>query len=784
MKKIHRNRNQIVEEANGISLPQLVFLVKKNVLWFLFFGALGLALAFWYTRLYPQKYTVKAIILVHDNNNAQATLTSVQPRSDHNKKDGLVRNQIGILSSFSINYQTLRNLNWTQSWFLETPFLAKKDLYKNEPYQIIVDSGRTQTIGLKLRVKQLSNSKYRVSCNQKLKLNGVDRQIDFEKIAEFGKPFRNIYVEFTLNKIPGRTMSDGDSFTLQFNDLTELAKAYQQDLKITAGDESGSNLIYLELKNPQMQRSIDYLNELGRVYIEYGLREKNRAARNTVAFIDRQIANIADSLKLSGSSFINYRSSKRIVDIEQQSSSIIQNLDRVQSEESTLRSRVNALRNLSASLNNPREMAAAAPSELGLNSMVAQLSDLLRQREVLSYSAQDASPQMISLNSEIAFLRRNLSQSINSLLNRTESDLGRLMQQKQNASVQQADLPETEHNLNDKKRDFDLNNDLYTYLLKKKSEAQISEASRDPDAKILDSAGPGTATKAGPKSATLMLLGALLGTAIPLVYLILNVFFKKRLVFVTDVTTQLRLSVVGNIHYNKYNTELPVVFYPQSEITESFRGLRMNVQYLLKDQPTKVIAIHSAIEGEGKTFVSSNLAAILAIGNKTVLLVDADLRKPRSHRIFKCNNDVGLSSYLNQEVSFNDVIVPLDIKGLSIVNSGPKPLYPSELLNNGLLSRFIQEANQHYEYIIFNTSPVSIVNDAMVIAPYANMNLFLLRMKNSTKNELMYLNQLAQDGIVKNMAVALNNVTNESLGILQQKRYGYYNDNKLLTIPS
>ncbi len=782
MKRIHRNKVQLVEEPGGINVPQLVFFIRKNILWFLGFAALGLLAALFYIKVFPQKYTVSSILVAQNNNNAQATLTTVQQHPDDNRKGSAVQNQIGVLKSFTVNYQTVKNLKWDYSWY-DNSFFRKKDLYKDAPFEVLADSLQQQTKGVKLHIRKLNRKQYSVSCDQEQKENDVKQQIRFDEIHEFGKPFRNRYFGFTLNKIPGRIVPPEQEFILEFNDPVRLAQSYQQALKIKAGDDAESKLIYISLESTELSRSIDYLNELGKVCIDYGLTEKNQVARNTVSFIDRQIAHVADSLKSSGSSFTSYRSDKKIVDIGQQSSSLIQNFDRLGADESGLRSRVSQLRNLRASLNNPREMAGFSSADPSLNAMASQLAELLRQREVLSYSAQDASPQMISLNNEISYVRSSLLEGVNGLLYAAERELGRLVQQKQNIVSQQSDLPATEQTLNSIKRDFDLNNELYTYLLKKKSEAQIAEASRDPDVKILDAAGPGTAAPAGMGKYMLILLGTVAGGSIPLAYLILKMFYKKKLVFITDVTARLRLSVVGNILYNKYDTELPVVFYPQSEITESFRGLRMNVQYLLKDLQTKVIAVHSAIEGEGKTFVSSNLAAILAMNNKTVLLVDADLRKPRSHKIFNCSNEVGLANYLNEELAFSEVVIPLSIKGLSIVNSGPKPLYPSELLHNGMLSKFISEAAEHYEYIIFNTSPVSIVSDSMTIAPYCDMNLFLLRMKNSSRDQLVYLNQLAQDGIIRNMAVALNNVTNESYGILQQKRYGYYNDNKLLSSP-
>src|SRR6202012_5145052 len=152
--------------------------------------------------------------------------------------------------------------------------------------------------------------------------------------------------------------------------------------------------------------------------------------------------------------------------------------------------------------------------------------------------------------------------------------------------------------------------------------------------------------------------------------------------YVDDVKDQLKPSVIGTILHNKFDHELPVMLFPHSEVTESFRSLRINVNYLLQNREHKIVSVHSSIAGEGKTFVSSNLAAILALNNKAVLLVDADLRQPHTPELFSCGNEQGLAAYLQGEASFKDVIVPSKIKGLDLVPSGKKPDYPSELLGN------------------------------------------------------------------------------------------------------
>ncbi|WP_158826197.1 GumC family protein [Mucilaginibacter lacusdianchii] len=782
MKRI-RNNIRTVNEPSGINVQQLRVAIYNNRIWFIVFGVLGILAAILYNVVSHQKYKVGMTVLVKQDN-TQGTLSALYKQLGVPQNIN-VQNQVGVLSSFTVNLQTLQNLNWKYSWALDG-VLTKKDLYKNAPLAITYLPNVEQTLDVPLHIKILDAQRYVVKASTTREIDGIKRDIDFEETGTFGKPFKNSYFAFTLNKIPNHIIEKDDQFVLTFNDLVLMAKDYQEKLKVTMNDAE-ANLISVELKSPHLDRAIDYLNELGNVYIQFGLAEKNRLANNTVEFIDKQLAGVSDSLQVASNNVTSYRSNNNIVDVDQQSTSIIENMSKLESDEATARMKVDYFRSLKRYINNSGALRnLVAPSVVGvtdpsLNALVIQLSDLFRQREVLSNTAQEGSPQLVSLNSEIAYTQRSLSENINNLLGNAQLELNNLQQQRQNMGAQRSVLPKKEQNLTNIKRNFDLKNELYTFLLQKRSEAQIAHASRDPDAQILDKASLGTANLVGFNRYVNLIIGFILGLLLPLAFLTSKTFFQKNLVHVSDVSTQLKLPILSNILYNKFNDELPVLTYPSSDITESFRGLRINIQYLLQNSMSKVVAVHSSIAGEGKTFVSANLAAILAITNKTVLLVDADMRKPRTHILFKISNEVGLSNYLQGEAGFTSVVQPTTVSGLSVVCAGPKPQFPSELLNTKYLESFITEAKKHYEYVIINNPPVNIVNDGLMVAPFADINMFLLRIKSSTRNELLYVNNMAQEGLIKNMAVVLNNVTNESIGLYGKNSGGYYSDNRMLT---
>lgn len=770
----------IPQQPEGIDLKQLGAMFIRNWYWFAILAVVGLGLGLVTASYSKQEFKISSTILIKSDGTENTLATLFQDLGLKNKKAN-VQNQIGILKSYSLNLKTLENLNWSQSWYEQSLF-KKTDLYQREPFALNIPETAFQTKNIPVYVTPISASAYEIEVDKQIEENGVKKSLKFNAEGKFGVPFKNDYFEFTLQPVKEFPFQIGQQYILEFNDLSKLALQYQELLEVTMSNEE-SDIIYVSLESTEPARAVNYLNELGDVFIEFGLSGKNRIANNTVNFIENQIAGVTESLQSAGQNFTDYRSKNRIVDLGQEGGIVIEKLEEIEQQEALSKMKLEYYQNLKRYLNEGNQMQdLIAPSVVGvtdpaLNSLVLNLSDLYSQREVLSYTVQDKNPNLLALDKEINYTKKVLEENMSNLLNNSKIELKNLQQQKQRINYQLSALPKTEQNLINMKRSFDLNNDLYTFLLQRRAEAGIAKAANDPDAQILDPARIDTALEIGPEKAQITLIGLALGLGFPLIFFTAFSYFDTRLNTIKDVESQLGLPVAGMIQSNKFKSELPAIEFPHSGIAESFRGLKLNLQYLLKDRQSKVIAVHSSIAGEGKSFITANLAASIAV-NKKVLLVEADMRKPRIHYVLECNNEKGLSNYLNGKFSLMDIVQPTSIKGLNFVAAGPVPFYPSELLNNGLLEKFIDDAQKSYDYIIFDNAPASIVNDAMMIAPFADINVFVLKLKSSTKNQLEYVNRVANEGIVKNIVVALNSVTTESRGF-KNKSYGYYNEDSV-----
>jgi len=440
--------------------------------------------------------------------------------------------------------------------------------------------------------------------------------------------------------------------------------------------------------------------------------------------------------------------------------------------------RLNYYRNLRSYITSAVAMKqVVAPSVMGitdmaLNSMVLKLSELYSRRDALSYSVQDKNPALLMLDNDIKSTRSSLAENLTNLETNTLTDNKNLKTRIEEVSQSLAQLPKTEQQLINIKRRFDVNNELYTYLLTKRAEAAITRASNVADAQIVDTARLETARIIGPDKGNNLLIGLISGLGLPLIIILLLDFFNDTIRSREEIERTTSIPIVGMIGHNLYDKEFAVTEHPRSAISESFRGLRTNLQYILREKEQNVIGVHSAIPGEGKSFISLNLACIMAMNNKKVLLVAVDMRKPRLNLIFGMDHrQDGLSTFLIGKNQFSEIVYPTLLENLSFVSSGPIPPNPAELLENGSFEQFIAEARVAFDFVILDNPPVSIITDGIISGRYCDTNLFLLRQGYSHKAQIKFIDQLAAKDTMQRICIVLNDF--EAASYRYGRKYGY-----------
>jgi capsular exopolysaccharide synthesis family protein len=250
-------------------------------------------------------------------------------------------------------------------------------------------------------------------------------------------------------------------------------------------------------------------------------------------------------------------------------------------------------------------------------------------------------------------------------------------------------------------------------------------------------------------------------------------FFDGRIRTQEDVEDHTNLPILGSILHYPTKSDLAVYENPKSNISESFRSLRTNIQFMLNSTGGKVISIHSCNPGEGKSFIAINLGTILAMNNKKALIIGADIRKPAIQKRFNQSNEHGLSSYLIGEDTIEQIIFPTSVNNLFLLPSGPIPPNPAELLSKPEMEILINQMRKEYDYIILDNAPVALVTDGFILSRFVDLNIFILRYGFSQKNQVEVINQYAAKDMVSNPAILVNDIKFNTFGSSYYKNYQY-----------
>lgn len=767
-------KQKYIEQEQEIDIREIFFRIISKWYWLVLCGFLGLIFAWIYNRYTVKVWQIESSILVSEKSKAPGVKDLFEGLNIGNTVN--MENHIGLLKSYSLNRQAIENLGWRTSWFIEEQF-RDREYYGNEPYKVVEAKDFENIANIPVFIKVISDSRFHITIESNAKINGRPLDINIDQEWDVGVPFISPYFRFTLEK-GAETLKPGSNLYFRFNDKNKMTLVYREKLSVALTNKT-SEILRLSVNGSQPNREVAFLNELAKVYIQFGLLEKNRTSKNTVVFIDMQLKGIADSLRIAGQSFTDFRSENQVIDLTEAGGLVMKKLENIETEKAISEMRLvyfKSLRNYIISSDGMKE--AVSPSVVGivdptLNSMVMKLSELYSRREVLSYSAQDINPALIMIDNEIKSTRNSLRENLTNLELNTAAELKNMKNRikEVNKSVEQ--LPKTEQKLINIKRRFDINNDLYTLLLTKRAEAAIILASNVADAQIIDRACLETAKIIGLGNRNKLLIGLMLGMALPVIILLLSDFLNNTVRNREEVEKATDLPIIGLIGHNTYDKEFVVTEHPRSSIAEAFRGLRTSLKYILKEKNQNVIGIHSIIPNEGKSFNSLNLACIMAMNSKKVLLVAADMRKPRLNLIFgKEHPTEGLSTYLINYNQFNEIIIPTKIENLSFVSSGPIPPNPAELLENNGIEKFLSEARLAFDYVIVDNPPVSLVTDGIITGRFCDANFFVLRQNYSHIDQVKFIDQLAAKNEMKNINIIMNDVVIENYGYGYKYSYG------------
>ncbi len=755
------NPQHNIYQEESIDIKKYLFKFLANWYWFAIALSIALAVAYMVNRYSEPTYTISSSLIISDKQSDVASVEAIIAELGRSRvrRKATVVNEISILKSYKMARTALEELDFGILYVgVGRREIAESKMYHNCPFVVIPDTSFNQLNGYPVNIKILSDREYLLEIND---------NYDIKRKLKFGETFDSEIFKFKILLSNPETFvfdkTNSNKYYFRFHDINSLAKQYRAKLNLDVNDEKGS-ILMLKLNGFVPEKMAVYLNKLSEVYIRSELIEKNLRAENTLEFIDEQLIVIVKDLNAAEVRLQDFRTKNQVINLSQKGTVLYDELIKIQNERFVYDVKTKYLDYLEASLQKKElDDAIVAPSVLGitdpaLQKLVESYNMRLSEKNKFSLVAQEDAPNLIIIRNELNAIKKALAEYIVSTRKTNQITL-QAFEQKQDLINQQINqLPANERQQINIEREYKLNNELYTFLLEKRAEAGITKASNIADNKILDIARPENTAQLTPKRSQNYMIALVLGFGIPGAVILMFEFFNNKIEDKKDIESNTRIPIIGTIGHNEIHSDMPVYIDPKSAIAESFRSLRTNLQYILREKDQKIIMISSTISGEGKTFAAINLAIIMAMTNKKVLLVGLDLRKPSLHKIFDVPNETGISTYLSKQSEYDSIIKETSIENLYLTPSGPVPPNPAELIETEQMKNFFGKADKAFDYIVIDTPPIALVTDALLVSRHAHANLFMIRQRYSSKHVFELINKLEQEQKITAMNILVNDL--------------------------
>lgn len=769
------------DDQDDFNIKEVVMKYVKH--WPIIAGTviIALGLAYFANKFTPPRYLIESKFLIKEEESilnifdaGELTTNGVLPKGQK------VANETILMKSRAIAQRTLDQLNFDVEYYQKGAF-TYSELYSNIPVKVEVDWSHMQYTNGMIQITWANNRTFQINyVDSKYSqiIPSDERSYEVTKPDLTKKTFAfNEWVElpFTRFRVQALNADAPGTLFIKLRDKESLLKQYTGDnIQVTSADKL-SSILSLTLETEQPQKGRDYLNALMRVFLDKELEEKNSIARNTINFIDTQLLGITDSLSQSQSRLQNFRSTNRTNDLSLETNTIYEELARLEQTRAEENFKKSYYLGLQDYMTQEVYTEVVIPSGLGiedpvLNNLITQLVELQSEKSRLLASQTENSPTVVEVTRKIKGLNASIKEVLANVIRNSDLILSDLNKRIGRIEAQFGKLPKTEQELLNIKRSYSLNENIYTFLIQRRAEAAILLASNKPSNKISE----GAVLTFEPMKLKPMLnyfLAIMLGFIFPIAGIFVYDLFAVKIKEVKEVEQKLRVPFLGAIGQNKHQSPLVVLDQPRSSITESFRALRTNVNFLYpKDKPVTIM-VTSSIAGEGKTFCAMNLSAVYSIGNKKTILVGCDMRKVFNFKDLSIENTNGLSTYLSEQNNdLSSMIQSTGTSNFDVLAPGPIPPNPAELLISDRFERMLSELKQKYDVIILDSSPLGITNETLYLTRIADITIYVLRQNLSEKTFVDEINELRVKKGIKNIYVILNDVHEK---YLRHRGYGY-----------
>ena len=775
---IDERKDKLGEQSKEqVNIQELLFRYLIHWPWFVISIIICIACAWGYLRLTTPIYNISATVLIKDEKKGGGASMS----SDLEKMglEGFVSsssnvdNEIEVLRSKSLAREVVNNLGLFVTYMDEDEF-PSKELYHTSPVLVSLTHQEADKLPGRMEINMILQPTGALGVQ--ITVGEKEYRKQFDKLPAVFPTDEGTVAFFanndTLSAVCPENITKERHITAFINRPFSVLKEYVNSLSIAPTSKTTS-VVVISLENTNTRRGRDYINKLLEMYKINANNDKNEVAQKTAEFIDERIGIISKELGSTEQDLENFKRSAGITDLNSEAQIALTGNAEYEKKRVENQTQINLVMDLQRYMKgNEYEVL---PSNIGLQDAASagaidRYNQMLVERKRLLRTSTENNPTIINLDTSIRAMRTNVQATLDATLKGLQITKEDLAREASRYSRRINDAPTQERQFVSIARQQEIKSGLYLMLLQKREENAITLAATANNAKIIDEALADD-NPISPKKTIVYLAALVLGVGLPVGVIYLIGLTKFKIEGRADVEKLTSLPVVGDIPLADEKTGSIAVFENQNNLmSETFRNVRTNLQFMLENGKN-VILVTSTISGEGKSFISANLAISLSLLGKKVVIVGLDIRKPGLNKVFNIpKKEHGITQYLtNTTANLMDFVQPSDInKNLFILPGGTVPPNPTELLARGGLEKAIETLKANFDYVILDTAPVGMVTDTLLIGRVADLSVYVCRADYTHKAEFTLINELAENNKLPNLCIAVNGLD------LNSRKYGYY----------
>jgi capsular exopolysaccharide synthesis family protein len=681
-----------------------------------------------------------------------------------------ITNQTRLVQSYDLVGEVIDDLDFDVSYFIEGR-LRTSEQYHTTPFTIdlvSVSDGNFNAVYESPIYLSIIDSK-QVELKSNIGLNGV---YEFGEDIPLNGGVIKVNKDFDFNDDRAKLMSETVYF-IKVHSRKSLINKFKS--RMTVNNIEGTTILTVNVKDQLSVKATLFLDSLIHKFSRNSMKNEFEIKAKTLFYINEQLNSTRSNMDTSQIKLQKFKDSASILNLEKEELNYFEQMVEYEGKllaEKLKRNSIDSLRNYIQNLGSGKMLAPAYYLLVKDEYLTKQLAELYQKQYDLRAAmavSTDKSTKVRTLNQQISDLKSNILIIINNNKAALNNEIKRLDKRFNFYKSKLAHIPVQSGSLIQLERERQVNEKLFNFLLEKKANTEIAQVGIVSKVNIIEEARPSGIVSKSKKQLNIYFLIA--GVIVALIFAFIRTVWFIKFQDLQDLREYAKDNVLAGIPTVKLDggSSLVMEFGPKSNVAESFRGLRTNIEYLATNEKSKIVLMSSIHPGEGKTFCSSNIATFLAASGKKVIIIDFDLHKPRLHERFNLKNTKGMSSFLSGKNSFKDVMVSIESQpNLDIVLAGPIPPNPSELILGGQVEDLLLELKKEYDYIIFDTPPVGLITDALALMKFAHINLFVMNTKFANKKGVDFLEEImnksdASSGLILNQ--------------IRQKKWKYYYKN-------